>query len=203
MTKNKVGRPKQHPLAHLENLLLKFIEEHPSRTITFIELERETGVGRNTWARNMKDRIEALNSPLPITEALQSNLLPLPNMAELVQNNYANKQKLIEELHQVSSILQKLFVQARSVSQLEQEIKRLKMELKKINEQSKQDKETIRSLQEQVDHFSQAYRDIALTSSYPDSNLKNVFEFKKNDKNNEKKITADLINQFGMFGPKT
>lgn len=202
MTKNKVGKPKQYSMQYLESLLLKFIEDNPSKTITYIELERETGVGRNTWARNMKEKIEALNRPISITDAPQENLLPLPNMAELVKNNYGNKQKLIEALGQLNSAVQKLYVQARSVPQLELKIENLKTELKEMKEQSKKDKEIIKALQEQVNHFSQAYRDIAVTSSYPDSDLKNVFEFKKNDKKNEDKIMADLIKQFGMFGPK-
>jgi flagellar biosynthesis chaperone FliJ len=202
MTKSKVGKPKQYTTKHLETLLLKFIEDNPSRRITYIDLERETRVGRNTWARNMKDKIEVLNRPMTINDASQGQILPLPNISELVNNNYGNKQKLIEALLQVNSSVQKLYVQAKNVPHLEQEIENLTSQLKKLDEKSKNDKETIRSLKEQVDHFSQAYRDVAVMSSYPDSNMKNVLEFKKDDKKNENKIMADLIKQFEMFGPK-
>jgi vacuolar-type H+-ATPase subunit I/STV1 len=202
MAKKTVGKPKQYTLAHLEGLLLKYIEDNPLKTITFIELQRQTGVGRNTWARNMKEKIEALNRPLTINGAGNEQSLPLPNMAELVKSNYGNQQKLIQALQKVNSTIQKLYVQAKSVPQLEQEIEDLKNQLLGLNSESKKDKETIKLLQEQVKHFSQAYRDIAVTSSYPDSDLKNILEFKKGDRKNEDKITTDLIKQFEMFGPK-
>lgn len=203
MTKNNVGRPKQYTINYLETLLLKYIEDNPSRTISYMDLERETGVGRNTWFRNMREKIEALNRPITITDAVEGQLLPLPNMAELVNNNYGNKQKLIEALLQVNNSLQKLYVQAKSIPQLKNEIEYLTIQLNKMNDESKKNKETIRSLQEQVNHYSKAYRDIAMKSSYPDSDLKNVFQFKKDDKKNEDKIMADLTRQFEMFGPKS
>jgi vacuolar-type H+-ATPase subunit I/STV1 len=203
MTKKKAGKPKQHTIPHLETLLLKYIEDNPTKTITYIDLERQTGVGRNTWVRNMKGKIEALNRPLTIKDVEHEQLLPLPNMAELVRTNYGNQQKLIQVLQHVNNSVQKLYVQAKSVPQLEQEIETLKLQLKSQNEELKKNKETIKLLQEQVSHFSQAYRDIAVTSSFPDSDLKNILEFKKGDRKNEDKIMADLIKQFKMFGPKS
>ena len=200
--KKKAGKPKLYTTAQLETLLLKYIEENPKKNISYIELERQTGVGRNTWARNMKEKIEKLNRPITIADS-QNELLPLPNITELVKNNYSNQQKLIEVLHQVSNIVQKLYVQAKIVPELEKQLEELNLQLKISNEELKNSKDTIKSLQEQVNHYSQAYRDIAVTSSYPDTDLKNVFEFKKGDKKNEDKITADLKKQFEMFGPKS
>lgn len=200
--KNKVGKPKQFAIEYLETLLLKYVEDHPTKTITFIDLERVTGVGRNTWSRNMRGKIEKLNQPIPLSYAGNENFLPLPNMTELVKCHYGNQQNLIQALQQVNNSIQKLYIQAKCVPQLEQEIGKLQTELVQAKDQSKKDKETIRSLQEQVNHFSQAYKDIAMTSSSPDSDLKNILAFKRGDKKNEDKISADLINQFSMFGPK-
>lgn len=200
--KNKVGKPKQFAIEYLETLLLKYVEDHPTKTITFIDLERVTGVGRNTWSRNMSANIEKLNQPIPLTYAGDEDFLPLPNMTELVKCHYGNQQNLIQALQQVNHSVQKLYVQAKGVPQLKQEIGKLQTELAQAKDQSKKDKETIRSLQEQVNHFSQAYKDIAMTSSSPDSDLKNILAFKRGDKKNEDKISADLINQFSMFGPK-
>ncbi|KAF6569471.1 hypothetical protein JDW19_05835 [Paenibacillus polymyxa] len=198
--KNRVGKPKQYSIDQLDCLLLKYVENNPSATITYIDLERATGVGRNTWSRNMKEKIENLNRPPSILEKGNESSLPLPNMDELVKNNIGNQQKLIQALNQVNSIIQKLYVKAKSVHIFEQEIEDLNNKIIKINEELIVEKNKL--LREQVEHFSQAYRNIAVTSSYPDSELKNVFDFKKGDKKNKDKIMTDLIEQFDMFGPK-
>ncbi|KAF6590013.1 hypothetical protein NYE46_19090 [Listeria sp. FSL L8-0308] len=200
MMKNRVGKPKQYSIDQLDCLLLKYVENNPSATITYIDLERATGVGRNTWSRNMKEKIENLNRPPSILEKGNESSLPLPNMDELVKNNIGNQQKLIQALNQVNSIIQKLYVKAKSVHIFEQEIEDLNNKIIKINEELIVEKNKL--LREQVEHFSQAYRNIAVTSSYPDSELKNVFDFKKGDKKNKDKIMTDLIEQFDMFGPK-
>ncbi|MEK3721971.1 hypothetical protein [Paenibacillus sp. FSL H8-0034] len=95
-----------------------------------------------------------------------------------------------------------LTIQAKQSVELKQENNILESKVQELMDKSKKDQQTIRLLQEQVKHFSQAYRDIAVTSSYPDSEMNNVFEFKKDDKKNQDKITADLIKQFDMFKPK-
>ncbi|CCC86047.1 hypothetical protein PPM_3110 [Paenibacillus polymyxa M1] len=202
MMKNRVGKPKQYSIDQLDCLLLKYVENNPSATITYIDLERTTGVGRNTWSRNMKEKIENLNRPPSILEKGNESSLPLPNMDELVKNNIGNQQKLIQALNQVNSIIQKLYVKAKSVHIFEQEIEDLNNKIIKINEELNVEKNKNKLLREQVEHFSQAYRNIAVTSSYPDSELKNVFDFKKGDKKNKDKIMTDLIEQFDMFGPK-
>ncbi|MHB0859945.1 hypothetical protein ACYCS5_01525 [Paenibacillus sp. SEL3] len=200
--KNRVGKPKQYSIDQLDCLLLKYVENNPSTTITYIDLERATGVGRNTWSRNMKEKIENLNRPPSILEKGNESSLPLPNMDELVKNNIGNQQKLIQTLNQVNSIIQKLYVKAKSVHIFEQEIEDLNNKIIKINEELIVEKNKNKLLREQVEHFSQAYRNIAVTSSYPDSKLKNVFDFKKGDKKNKDKIMTDLIEQFDMFRPK-
>ncbi|MEK3721973.1 hypothetical protein [Paenibacillus sp. FSL H8-0034] len=116
MKNNKVGKPKKHTTELLDNLLLKYIEDNPNMAITFIELEKATGVGRNTWSRNMKEKIQKLNSPIYTLVAQDDKILPLPNMTELVKNNYGNQHKLIQALQQVNNSIQSMYVQAGSAT---------------------------------------------------------------------------------------
>lgn len=200
--KNKVGKPKKYTTTQLNELLLKYIEEHTNEKITYLALEKATGISRNTWARNMKEEIRKLNEPLPIVSNTGSEVLPLPNIAELVQNNYHNQKKLIDALSQVNRSINNLYEKAKRAYNLEQENSNLIEEIKKLKFEGKQNEEIIKLLKEQVDFYSQQYRNIVATSTYKENGLKNLLEFKRGDSRNTEKITADLIKQFDMFKPK-
>lgn len=203
MTKSNTGRPRTYSLEQLDAMLLQYVQQNPNIEVTFVGLEKATGISRNTWARNMRDKIEKINKPLPILPISDvPDNLPLPNVAELVLNLYPNKDKLIEALYQVNKSLHKFYEQAKRAYQLENENEEMAELIKKLKLQAAVDKETIRSLKDQAEYYNQLYRNIVATSTYSSSGLKNVLEFKKGDPKNKDRISADLINQFEMFKPK-
>lgn len=92
--KNKVGKPKKYSLQELRQQLLNYVQKHPNKVISYIDLERETGISRNTWSRNLKDEIAKLNAPIPFTTKIDFDTgIPLPNIFDIVEKNYDNKQK--------------------------------------------------------------------------------------------------------------
>lgn len=200
MTK-KAGRPKRYSTEEMKKLLMNFVEENPNSKITYVDLEKATGIGRNTWARNMKVEIQKINEPFPVSNSLEQEekLLPLPNILELVKYHYSNQNKLFEILGHVNKSMQNLYIQAKRVQEIEQENQQLKLRVQILREENQNYQETVNGLKEEVKHYSQAYRNIAATSTYGDKGLKNVFQFKKGDKENEKKISANLTEQFNMF----
>lgn len=178
---------------------MKYVEDHPQGEITYLGLEKATGISRNTWSRNMKEKIDLLNNPLPILDSNNDNSLPLPNISEIIERYYPNKDKIIEAIQHVGRSLQKLFDKAKLAHQLEKEIKCLQEEVSRYKHQAKRSAETIDQLKQQVEFYSAQYRSIALSSTYSEIGLKNVLEFKKGDRKNEDKITAELEKHFSMF----
>ena len=85
--------------------------------------------------------------------------------------------------------------------QLEKENIEMVAQIKKLKQDAALDKQAIRTLKEQAEYYNQLYRNIVATSTYSNSDLKNVLEFKKGDPKNKDKISADLISQFDMFKP--
>ena len=114
MTKKTPGKPRTYTIDQLDAMLLQFVQQNPNTQVSYMSLQKATGVGRNTWARNMKEKIDKINQPSPIIDHLQAtDSLPLPNIAELVHTLYPNKDKLIEALYQVNRSLHKFYEQAK------------------------------------------------------------------------------------------
>ncbi|MEI4617531.1 hypothetical protein [Bacillus cereus] len=198
--KNKVGKPKKYPLQELRQQLLNYVQKHPNKVISYIDLERETGISRNTWSRNLKDEIAKLNAPIPFTTKIDFDTgIPLPNIFDIVEKNYDNKQKLISSLTHLNACINSLYAIAKKEQAFEMENTTLKIKIKEL-EQTLHEKECeIRELKQQITHYSQAYRNICASSTYREKGMKNVLEFKTGSKENEEKISADLSKQFKMF----
>lgn len=201
MEKKKVGKPKTYPEEKLNLLLMKYVEDHPQGEITYLGLEKATGISRNTWSRNMKEKIDLLNNPLPILDSNIGDKLPLPNISDIVERYYPNKDKIIEAMQHLGRSLHKLYDKAKTAHQLEQENKSLHEEVSRHQQEAKRFIETIDQLNLQVEFYSAQYRNIALSSTYSENSIHNFLEFKKEDRKNEDKITADLEKHFNLFNP--
>ncbi|PEA54963.1 hypothetical protein CON64_09750 [Bacillus pseudomycoides] len=198
--KNKIGKPKKYSLQELRQHLLNYIQKHPNETISYIALERETGISRNTWSRNLKDEISRLNEPIPFTTKIDFDTgIPLPNIFDIVEKNYDNKQKLISSLTHLNACINSLYAIAKKEQEFEKENSTLKTKIKELEEALHTKTHEIKELKQQVTHYSQAYRNICASSTYGEKGLKNVLEFKTDSKKNEEKISADLSKQFKMF----
>ncbi|HHY2674436.1 TPA: hypothetical protein ACV439_002310 [Bacillus toyonensis] len=200
MMKNKIGKPKKYSLQELRQHLLNYIQKHPNETISYIALERETGISRNTWSRNLKDEISRLNEPIPFTTKIDFDTgIPLPNIFNIVEKNYDNKAKLISSLTHLNACINSLYAIAKKERTFESENIGFKVKIKELEQTLREKDREIKELKQQVIHYSQVYRNICASSTYGEKGLKNVLEFKTGSEKNEEKISADLSKQFKMF----
>ncbi|WP_257143171.1 hypothetical protein [Bacillus cereus] len=198
--KNKVGKPKKYLLQELRQHLLNYVQKHPNKTISYIGLERETGISRNTWSRNLKDEIAKLNEPIPFTTKINFDTgIPLPNIFDIVEKNYDNKSKLISSLAHLNTCMNSLYAIAKKEQMFEAENVKFKIKIKELEQTLREKNLEIKELKQQVIHYSQAYRNICVSSTYELQGMKNILEFKTDSKKNEEKISADLSKQFKMF----
>ncbi|KAB2397338.1 hypothetical protein F8171_06645 [Bacillus cereus] len=198
--KNKIGKPKKYSLQELQQHLLNYVQKHPNKTISYIGLERETGISRNTWSRNLKYEIAKLNEPIPFTTKIDFDTgIPLPNIFDIVEKNYDNKAKLISSLTHLNACINSLYAIAKKERTFESENVRFKVKIKELEQTLREKDREIKELKQQVIHYSQAYRNICVSSTYGEKGLKNVLEFRTGSEKNEEKISADLSKQFKMF----
>lgn len=198
--KNKIGKPKKYSLQELQQHLLNYVQKHPNKTISYVGLERETGISRNTWSRNLKDEIAKLNEPIPFTTKIDFDTgIPLPNIFDIVEKNYDNKAKLISSLTHLNACINSLYAIAKKERTFESENVGFKVKIKELEQTLREKDREIKELKQQVIHYSQAYRNICVASTYGEKGLKNVLEFKTDSEKNEEKISADLSKQFKMF----
>ncbi|PGK82268.1 hypothetical protein [Bacillus thuringiensis] len=198
--KNKVGKPRKYPIEELRQHLLNYIQKHPNKNISYIDLERETGISRNTWSRNFKNEIAKLNEPIPFTNKIDFDTgIPLPNIFDIIEKNYDNKQQLISSLTHLNACINSLYAIAKKEQLSESENIELKVKIKDLEQTLQEKKSEIKDLKQQVTHYKQAYLNICASSTYGEKGLKNVLEFKSDSKKSKEKISANLSKQFKMF----
>ncbi|MGM0715011.1 hypothetical protein ACWKW1_25235 [Brevibacillus parabrevis] len=203
MKEKKAGKPVQHPISLLEQLLLEYVAKNPNEKVTYLSLEKATGIGRNTWSRKMGGKIEKINAPLPIVNMNpMEDTIELFNLSEFVEAHYDNKDKLIASLTHLNNSFKTLHKKAKKAHLLEKENADLIDEIKNLKLALAESKKDNKKLMNQVKHYSELYRNIAASSTYSEKGLDNVIEFKKGDPNNESFLSSDLIRQFDMFKPK-
>ncbi|WP_096200665.1 hypothetical protein [Bacillus sp. FJAT-45350] len=155
------GKPQEWTDQDLKQMALEVKYKLKGQKITPSLLQRETGVGRNTWSRRMKDLLEELNSPIirsiPLNE---NNDINLPNI-ELIFEKYANNKSMLKnELLQLEVIIYQLY----------EELTKYKEELSSdhINYEEVQDlKEQLNKEKKRADHYEQLYNTIVASSLYP------------------------------------
>lgn len=112
MPQERPGRPEIYSDQQLKDILLRFAVENPGKKISPFQLEKETGIKRHVWSRRMKHIIDDLSTPVEKEFGGKDGSLPLPNIAELVELNWDNKNKLIHSLSHINELLQSMYEQA-------------------------------------------------------------------------------------------
>ncbi|OUC02589.1 hypothetical protein BK784_08825 [Bacillus thuringiensis serovar medellin] len=183
------GRPQKYTDKDLKEVLVKVVSKNPGRKITPSYLEDFTGIKRHVWTRRMKGVIEQLNQPTHISSEGEA-LLPLPNIFQLVENNWENKTDLIKSLSHFNETLQYLYEQAKLYQKEKSENKLLKREIKK-----KDDK--IRELDRELTYYKDLYFKMAVKGSYKshrdEEGLKNVISISANK---HKGLDVDFTSAF-------
>lgn len=163
----------------MKELALKIKNKFKHQQLTYSLLERETGIGRNTWMRRIKEYIDDLNKPITRSIGLsEGDEVYFPNIENLFEVYAGNKQKIINELHQFELLFQDLYKERHS---LREKLKKLEDFSEKIEEY----KNEISRLRQQVTHYKTMYKKMVVSSVEPhlreEYGLKNnVIEFNSN-----------------------
>lgn len=173
--------PKEKLSDHeMKELALKIKNKIKHQQLTYSLLERETGIGRNTWMRRIKNFIDELNTPIARNLGLsEGDDVYFPNIEYLFELYDGNKQKIINELHQFEILFQDLWKEHKS---LREQNKKLKEFENKIEEY----KNEMSMMRQQLLHYKTMYEKLTVSSAIPHLREEyglnnNVIKFNKND----------------------
>ncbi|MEO2205029.1 hypothetical protein ABGV42_14945 [Paenibacillus pabuli] len=156
--KNNKGRPKTIEDQKLKEMALQIKTKHKGQKLSFLMLEKETGISRNTWKRRIADYIQELNAPI-MQSYEQSDLdIYFPDIEELLNNN--SKEKIVQELHAIIETLHSVYLENK-------ELKRKAKDLNKLETTVQKQKLQIDKLKHQVLHYENLYKTLVVSSAFP------------------------------------
>ncbi|MDR4887980.1 hypothetical protein RGU12_10510 [Fredinandcohnia sp. QZ13] len=151
--KNKGGRPKKYTYEELREALLEYAHKRIGGQITLADLGRETKYPQYVWKnnKNIRKDIERLNkTPIEVVGLLKEQAF-ITSAEDLVNNNYNNKKRLINAVHQILNAYQSTFDKALKVEELE---KNLYSKEKEID-----------NLKEEVEFYKNKYKEMTVHST--------------------------------------
>lgn len=184
----------------MKELALEIKKKSKQQQLTYSILEKETGIGRNTWKRRLEKFIQELNQPiLRDFGYTDSDEIYFPNIESLFEAYGNNKQRIINELHHFELLFQELYEER---NELKEKLNKLEIFKDKIEEYTK----AISDLQQEVKHYKTLYEQIIVSSVEP--HLRDEFGLKSNllDFSNHSDKNAslnDLHKHFPKIEPDT
>lgn len=160
MVKTKRGKPQQWSDENLKNIALEVKYKQPNRKLTSLLLEKETGIGRNTWSRRMKEFINHLNSPVHIPKLDESGIITIPSVEELFLQHGANTTELKNEIAKLLNIISDLYTDTKKLVTLEEATQKMKSEIEQLKEQ-------LSKVTVQKTHYETLYNQIVAESYFP------------------------------------
>lgn len=148
--KNRGGRPLKYTYKELREALLEYAHKHIGGEIKLADLGRKTKYPQHAWKNNKEIRkdIARLNkTPIEVVGLMKEQTF-IPSAEDLVNNNYNNKKRLIDAVHQILNVYQSTFEKALKVEEME---KALYSKEKEIN-----------NLEEEVEFYKNKYKEMTV-----------------------------------------
>lgn len=169
------GRPPIYTDEYLDEKLNDFIKKYPDRTISYPELEKETGVPKHIWKYRKAGIISSYNKNRNNKAPEPSGRFMLPS-ADDVMAKYGDKPELLKTY--IGKLLELLAKadsyqdEERTIQELEQ---KYKLQIEELTVKNKQQEKTIKQLNKTLSQMM-------LDSQYPDRRKaegirENVLEF--------------------------
>ncbi|WP_110927711.1 hypothetical protein [Bacillus massiliglaciei] len=178
---NRRGKPQDWTDDQLKEMALEVKYKNQSKNLTPSFLQQETGVGRNTWTRRMKEFIEELNNPmLPTINLDETGEVTLPNIDLIFKKYGKDKQGLKNELLNVEVLIYDLYTELKQYKAKEE------LYQKAIND-AQSLKEEVAKQKKRAEHYEQLYDSLAVSSVFPH------LQKEKKSKLNELGIKDNLI----------
>lgn len=189
----KKGAPQKYTDKQLKDTLLKYISRNPGTKVTPSLLERETGINRFIWTRRMSEQIAKINEPVQLQIVEGQDLLPLPNVVELVETHWNNKTGLISALGHFNEMLNALYQKAKDYDSL------LKQNIDLSNDLSKKENQ-MKRLENEMELLKKQYLEVAVKSTYKtfqeEDGLQNIISVTKNKKAEERALGANIVKMY-------
>lgn len=162
---NRRGKPQDWTDEQLREMALEVKYNNQTKQLTPSFLQKETGVGRNTWSRRMKNYISELNKPMSSHISInEDNETILPNF-HLVFEKYGNNTTLLKnELINIENLMYELYNELNVYRKKEQNFIKAKTEIQAL-------KDEVLKHKKRAEHYEQLYNTITVSSMFP--HLKN------------------------------
>ncbi|UYZ23286.1 hypothetical protein [Mesobacillus jeotgali] len=201
-SKKERGRPSSYTDVELKEIALEIKNKFKGQKLTYLLLEKQTGIGRNTWSRRIPETIEELNKPIKRPLGLtEKDEVYFPNIEQIFDIYKNDKNKIINELHYIETAFYELY----------NEVRKYKEALdnsKDMNEEIKIKDEEIKQLKEQVKHYEHLYNSQMISSAFShlrdEKNLKdNLIKFDHTNKNHSTLENLDTFFKVTETAPET
>ncbi|MFD7523276.1 hypothetical protein [Paenibacillus chitinolyticus] len=157
--KNNKGRPKTIEDQNLKEMALQIKTKHKGQKLSFLMLEKETGISRNTWKRRIARYIQELNTPIMQSTEQADEDIFFPDIEELF-NNKNSKENIVQELHAIIETLRSVYLENK-------ELKRKAKDINKLETTVQKQKLQLDKLKHQVLHYENLYKTLVVSSAFP------------------------------------
>lgn len=135
MNKKNRGIDEKYSDNDLKSLLNNYSKNHSGK-ISYLGLEKDTGISRKTWKRRMENTVEKLNQIVISSTRMRNDEIPLPNF-DLIIDRYLNDEKgLREALYNIQEVFIKNYDENHKLTELiakkDKEINELKEKIDKL-----------------------------------------------------------------------
>jgi hypothetical protein len=176
----------------LMEIALEIKNKIKNQVLTPSLLERETGIGRNTWNRRIKKYLDDINQPISRQLGLSDDdTIYFPNVEALFELYGNNKPRLISELHKFELLLQDIYKERTKYKKQAEGYFKYKSEVDNLHHQ-------MNKLQDQLNFYKSEYEKMSTSSIDPELRKRygyteNVLSFQEHS---EKYLALDQLKSF-------
>lgn len=111
------GRPSNYSDEQLKEMALEIKNKFKGQKLTYLFLEKETRIGRNTWCRRIPETIE-LNKPVSRSIGIsESDDAYFPNIEQIFEIYKNDKNKIINELYFIETVYFELYNESKNLKE--------------------------------------------------------------------------------------
>ncbi|WP_110927724.1 hypothetical protein [Bacillus massiliglaciei] len=145
---NSIMKTESYSDEELKKLLLEYSNKHTG-SITYLGLQKETGISRKTWKRRMEETIETLNRKVITSHNnVGFDEIPYPNF-DLIIDRFLNDEKglrdalyhikevFIKNIEENNKLSDQLMKKDKKIDELTQKIEKIKHELNEKKQEVK------------------------------------------------------------------
>ncbi|CAG7611053.1 hypothetical protein PAESOLCIP111_01325 [Paenibacillus solanacearum] len=198
MKTKKVGAPDKYSDEILQQKLNEFLISNTVAKLNYSSLAKETGIPRHVWMRRMSKVIQNIKEPTPKFFGEVREDLILPNIPEIIDKNWNNRNQMIKDLMLFEKIIRDLYQKSRDYEKFANEKEKMSEKIKKLEGELKLAKAD-------VDYYKNELYKVSIkskkTSERLNNNLQNVLEITPSKPETIEKATSGEFGKYfeGLF----